>query len=240
MLNGATDIERGFAKHFSRGGLPSLTVSLPNYKQRLVDEISGVSTPTEIVAYILKFNKIYEQALLDHLQVIDWITQRPELDENRIGATGISFGGMLLSTLAGIDDRIKATVPILAGGNIGKILTTTKEKSIATRTSNALEQSGINPDSLELMLINGMKWDPLNFAKHINPKTTHMILAGNDVVVPIETGYDLAEAIYQESDMEKLKSQGKIKVLNGLGHMSSVIAFPRIKSETLKFFLDKL
>lgn len=248
MLNGVTDIESGFARYFSRQGIPSLTVSLPDYKQRLIDEISDVKNPIEIAAYILKFNDIYEQALLDHLQTIDWITQRSELDKERIGATGISFGGILLSTLAGIDNRIKASVPILAGGNMGKILTTTtKEKAIfaarkkaVSRVSGALEETGINPNSLETMLKNGLKWDPLNYANDVNPETTFMVLAANDVVVPTETGYELAEAIFKEPNMEKLKSQGKLKVLNGLGHRSSIIAFPEIKNEIRDFFREKL
>jgi cephalosporin-C deacetylase-like acetyl esterase len=247
MLNGATKVESGFAKYFSKQGIPSLTVSLPDYKQKLIDEINNVNTPMEVMVYILKFNGIYEQAILDHLQVIDWVTQKPELSNNKIGVTGVSFGGILSATMAGIDDRIKATVPILAGGDLGKILSTTKEKSIVQarekakkRLSQKLEQAGMNPDSLEAILRQGLKWDPLNYANNINPETTLMILAANDVIVPTKTGYELAEAINQEPNMKKLKAEGKLKVLNGLGHRSSVIAFPQIKENIKDFFKEKL
>jgi dienelactone hydrolase len=44
------------------------------------------------------------------------MASRPEVDPNRIGVTGISWGGYLTCIVAGIDDRIKVAVPVYGCG----------------------------------------------------------------------------------------------------------------------------
>lgn len=44
------------------------------------------------------------------------LTVRPEVDRNRIGITGISWGGYLTCIVAGIDDRLKVAVPVYGCG----------------------------------------------------------------------------------------------------------------------------
>ncbi len=44
------------------------------------------------------------------------LTSRPEVDSNRIGVTGISWGGYLACIVAGIDDRLKVAVPVYGCG----------------------------------------------------------------------------------------------------------------------------
>lgn len=47
-----------------------------------------------------------------------FLAARPEVDKDRIGLTGISWGGYLTCILAGIDDRVKVAVPIYGCGFI--------------------------------------------------------------------------------------------------------------------------
>lgn len=44
------------------------------------------------------------------------IASRPEVDPNRIGITGISWGGYLTCIVTGIDDRLKVSVPVYGCG----------------------------------------------------------------------------------------------------------------------------
>ena len=44
------------------------------------------------------------------------LASRPEVDRNRIGVTGISWGGYLTCIVAGIDDRLKVAVPVYGCG----------------------------------------------------------------------------------------------------------------------------
>jgi|SRR5579871_224233 len=46
--------------------------------------------------------------LWDDMRTVDYLSSRPEVDPNRIGCVGISFGGYRSFFLAGMDDRIAA------------------------------------------------------------------------------------------------------------------------------------
>jgi cephalosporin-C deacetylase-like acetyl esterase len=50
--------------------------------------------------------------LLNARRAVDYLASRPDLDRERIGATGRSGGGMTTFFLAAIDDRIKASAPV--------------------------------------------------------------------------------------------------------------------------------
>lgn len=45
-----------------------------------------------------------------------FLASRPEVDRDRIGVTGISWGGYLTCIVAGIDDRVKVAVPVYGCG----------------------------------------------------------------------------------------------------------------------------
>jgi len=47
-----------------------------------------------------------------------WLRSRPEVDAARIGMTGISWGGVLASTVAGIDTRFRFVAPVYGCGNL--------------------------------------------------------------------------------------------------------------------------
>jgi len=48
-------------------------------------------------------------------RALTWLEERPEVDPGRLGVFGISMGGKLTTDLVGIDDRVKAAVPIYGG-----------------------------------------------------------------------------------------------------------------------------
>jgi dienelactone hydrolase len=46
--------------------------------------------------------------LWDGMRAIDYLQSRPEVDADRIGCIGLSFGGTMTAYLAALDERIKA------------------------------------------------------------------------------------------------------------------------------------
>ena len=47
------------------------------------------------------------------------LAAQPEADPDRIGITGISWGGYLTCIVAGLDGRLKLAVPLYARGKLG-------------------------------------------------------------------------------------------------------------------------
>jgi cephalosporin-C deacetylase-like acetyl esterase len=50
--------------------------------------------------------------LLNARRTVDYLVSRPDLDKNKIGATGRSGGGMTTFYLAALDERVKASAPV--------------------------------------------------------------------------------------------------------------------------------
>ncbi len=53
------------------------------------------------------------------IRALDYLNSRAEVDPNRIGATGISGGGMATFWIAAADERIKAAAPVSGIGDLG-------------------------------------------------------------------------------------------------------------------------
>ena len=68
-----------------------------------------------------------EDSVKDIGALLDWIAQQPELDGNRVGVYGGSYGGyMVLASLMHYPERIKAGVEIVGISHFGTFLTNTE------------------------------------------------------------------------------------------------------------------
>jgi dienelactone hydrolase len=54
---------------------------------------------------------------IDQLRGITYLAQRPEVDKDRIGVGGASYGGFFSTLIAGADPRVKAGMSFFAGGH---------------------------------------------------------------------------------------------------------------------------
>lgn len=72
----------------------------------------------------------YCASVIEIRQIVDWAASRPELDKERIAVLGISLGGFVSEIAMGVDDRIKAGVFMVAGGNSETITWNTKNDAI--------------------------------------------------------------------------------------------------------------
>jgi len=63
----------------------------------------------------------YQLSVIDIRQVIDWAYNRPEIEHENIAVAGISFGGMISTIAMSLDNRIKAGIFIVSGGNSSKM-----------------------------------------------------------------------------------------------------------------------
>jgi dienelactone hydrolase len=109
----------------------------------------------------------------------------PEVDVNRIGITGISWGGYLTCIVSGLDDRLKVAVPVYGCGFLG-------ENSVWKNGSLAK----LHPETRELWL---QEFDPSQYLGNV--RCPILFLNGsNDFAYPMDsyrTSYRLVPLRYR-------------------------------------------
>ena len=141
----------------------------------------------------------FRAALLDARRALDWLVGRPEVDPARIGAAGISLGGILAATLLGVDDRVRAAALIMTGGGLAEILHDSSERPIRRfrdRVQDELGLEGREQFVAELAPYTTIV-DPLTYADRIAPQSVLLVSGRFDRVIPPEQAHELWEALGQ-------------------------------------------
>ena len=214
-ITGGIDFSvKSFARHFASNGFNCAVVH--NREFNLKDTESA----EEVENY-------FRQTVLDNRQVMDYIVERKEVDENRLGCIGFSLGGIKASLISGVDKRLKCCILCLAGGSIADIALLSKEQDIRDYIRELMKR-GISPEAILIELSEKVETDPLELAKYIDARNVLMYIARFDQVVPRKCGDRLWEAI-GKPEMIYLFS----------GHYSSFVYLPCVESESLSFFTKK-
>jgi len=150
----------------------------------------------------------YQISVIDVRQVIDWASGRPEIDKERTAVIGISFGGFISAIAMGVDDRIRAGIFIIMGGNGEKIAQKSKLSTIRKGYRRSDAEYHRIQDSytqyLSEVVENGFEnveppttgflIDPLTFAYRLRQRPVLMINALWDEAIPREATLDFWEA----------------------------------------------
>lgn len=88
---------------FARAGYVTLCIDMPVFGER-----ATVSEGYAAKALLWYGKGLFAQMLCDHSAALTYLASRPDVDQARIGAFGISMGCTLSYWLAAMDDRIKA------------------------------------------------------------------------------------------------------------------------------------
>jgi dienelactone hydrolase len=100
---------------------------------------------------------------------VDYLVSRPEVDPDRIGATGISGGGAATFWVAAADDRVKAAVPV---SGMGDLLFYAGEGG-----------TGRHCDCM--LLYNRARWNWTTIAALVCPRPLFFVNSDNDVYFPM-------------------------------------------------------
>jgi len=124
--------------------------------------------------------------IIDIEKGIDWLISQPEIDPQRIGIMGTSFGAVLASIVTGIDPRIKAAVFFLGGGDVGLLFSRSKERMLVRFRQRIMEDYDLSLEEFRQAFSAKMaEVDPLTYAPRLDPAKILMINALWDrVVVP--------------------------------------------------------
>ena len=211
MSGGGYSIERHFASYFANRGYAAVIVhrdKIPK-EQQLIENL----------------NPMIRRMVLDHKRVIDWLETLPDVDAGRVGIFGISMGGIKGAMLAPLDNRIRAAIIGLAGGDLPYILTYSTEPGLTKKREEFLKEHGLTPEQAETELRKLITRDPLIYAPYIDPEKVLLVLARYDTVVPIAKGLELKE-----------KMGNPETIMLPSGHYTAVLSIPYIKSQSFDFF----
>lgn len=210
-ISGGVDFSvESFAYVFAPRGINCALVH--NRKVR----IENTQSADEVESY-------FRQTVLDNRQVIDYLVTRPEVDPNRLGALGLSLGGIKASLVAAADPRIRCAVLGLAGGSMADIAMHSTEPGLKDYVDE-IQAMGISGESVYCELHEKIRTDPLRLAPYIDARTTLMFIAGFDRVVPTWSGNQLRDAI-----------GGPRTIYLCAGHYTSFLYLPYAIFESLGF-----
>ncbi|TET46560.1 MAG: abhydrolase domain-containing 18 [Dehalococcoidia bacterium] len=150
----------------------------------------------------------YIISVTDVRQAIDWAKSRTEIDTEKVGVIGISFGGFISAITMGIDKRIKAGAFLIAGGNSQKIARFSRKRSmrkgykvteaeynhdqkVYRQYLNEVAEKGyenVTPPSRSFLI------DPMTFGPYLQERPVLMLNALWDEYVPKQATLDLWKA----------------------------------------------
>jgi pimeloyl-ACP methyl ester carboxylesterase len=150
----------------------------------------------------------YRIGVTDISQIVDWANTMKEVNHDKIAVIGLSLGAFMGSIAMGIDERIKAGIFIVSGGNSGKIMqfsrfnTFRKGYKVPTEEYERYQKSYL--EYLDKIVLQG--WgnvlperqnffiDPLTYAHRLRERPVLMINARWDDFIPREATLDFWKA----------------------------------------------
>lgn len=158
------------------------------------------------------------QCILDARRGLDWLSTRPEIDANRMGASGISLGGILAPLLAGADSRIKVVVAIDGGADVADLVWSSP---FMRGLHPQLLQRGYTRESLRAAMA---PVESSNWLHGFNPKDGLLFNGRYDVFVKPQQAEELSRAM-----------GGAPIVWLNTGHYGLVFSLKPLANEGIKF-----
>ncbi|HXX59265.1 MAG TPA: alpha/beta hydrolase [Dehalococcoidales bacterium] len=202
---------RMLAKRFARQGINTFILYLPFHSRRLPVDMKKRSPNLTAQEW---YNG-YIVAVTDVRQIIDWAGTIDKINTQKIAVIGLSLGGFVTSIAMGIDNRIKAGVFIVTGGNSGKInrlsrvgsfrrgyQVSTNEYETSQRLYSAYldEVARAGWENVEPP-VQSFLTDPMTFASKLRKRPVMMLNAKWDEFIPGESTLDFFNACGDTCDI---------------------------------------
>jgi dienelactone hydrolase len=102
---------------YARAGAVVLTYDPTGEGERNAKRLSGTRAHDNIKGDAVLARKQAGLMITDVMQAVSYLSQRPEVDPQRIGAGGYSLGSFVLTLAGAIEPRLRVCVPV-GGGNL--------------------------------------------------------------------------------------------------------------------------
>jgi len=126
-------------------------------------------------AYFYRNRDAMIQTVVDLMRGLDYLASRNDIDAGRVGFTGFSMGGAIGAIFCAIDERVKAAVLGITGGDFDKL---------------NIRAGATGEERLRRAY---MIVDPVNYVSRISPRPLLMINGAKDEIVPKAA----TEALYE-------------------------------------------
>ncbi len=204
-----------FAKYYAAHGYVAVIV---HRKKPFYDENLG---PEQVENYL-------RASIIRLRQALDWLETQPEVDPQRIGGFGISYGAVLHSILAAIEPRIQYHVLAMPGAPLPEIILYCPDPGIK-KLVIGMEKMGWSREKIYSELKRTIRTDPIFFARYIRKDRVVIFWALFDRVVGAGRTFQLWEAM----------DRPKLKVIP-LGHYGGILVLPYLQFSSLRFFNARL
>lgn len=176
-----------------------------------------------------RIERFLRRAIGARRALIDWAEARREIDPARIGAFGVSMGGIVTTALLGTEPRLKAGVVALAGGDVSSIVRRSVEGRLVRFREAKMAELGIDADAVEALMRSHFPSDPLTLAAAVDPRRVLFVSTRFDEVVPPPNQEALWTAL------------GKpLRYDIPAGHYSAIVYLPFVTRLVVKFLSRKL
>jgi hypothetical protein len=160
---------------------------------------------------------------------LDWLSDRSEIDPDRLGGIGVSLGGIRLAAAAAVDRRLRASVIALAGADIPEIICNSSQARVRFLRDRMLADCGGNEELLLSRLRAAIRTDPVHLAAHVDARRVLMVLASFDDCVPVRNGKRLFELMGRPET-----------VWLPTGHFGALAFAPYVQGVAMEFLKRKL
>jgi dienelactone hydrolase len=131
--------------------------------------------------------------------VLDWLETRDDVDPARLGAYGVSLGGIVTSMLASVEPkRLRAAIVIMAGGDMASVLAGSVEPEARELRARCGAGEGASAEALaafEARARATLRTCPLALAPFADPREILFVTTRRDTSVPTPCQARLREAL---------------------------------------------
>jgi dienelactone hydrolase len=187
ILGADFPLSRYLAARLADRGVAALFLKLPYYGERRPAR-GGLNSQRFLSADVPRTVTAMRQGICDVRRAACWLSGRPEIDPTRLGAAGISLGGIVAAVAVAVDPALHEGAFLLAGGDLSRILWTMPEGASFRAWWTA---SGWTVHDLKVLTD---PFDPLTYAPRLAGKRILMMAGKVDEVIPPASAQLLWEA----------------------------------------------
>lgn len=218
ILGGEFPLSQTVASSLARAKVAALFIKMPYYGERRSKE-----SPRRMISRNPRETaEGMTQAVLDIRRAGAWLAARPEVDQQRLGVTGISLGGIMSALSAAGEPRFRKVAIYLGGGKLGENLWSMEHRDAEAFRAEWIKAGESRESFLKLL----EPVDPATHGRLLKDRDVLMVNAKNDEIIPTAATMALWDSIGTRPELVWLDA----------GHITAAAYLPGEMVRLQKFF----